>query len=196
MRRLDVILFGGTVQQARGDVCIVPLPEDERPLRGDAGVVDWRLNGKISELLQSRFCSGAFGEAAMLPAGAGVRAERVLLVGVGPRSALYGRGLVQAATLAGARLVSVRAGTAVFALPESLDLDRDARALLAGLARAITVPRGSARMRVVFPCGDGNARGIRQAWGDITADLASFDIEGALEEEMPRSLGFEAAVAP
>jgi hypothetical protein len=182
VRRLEVILFGGSAHRVRGDVVLVPLPEDERPVRGEAGVVDWRLNGKLSELVASGFCSGAFGEAALIPGANGIMAERVLLFGLGPKAFVCDGGVLQAFTLAGGRLVSIRAGTIVLALPECLSLEQDGRPLIVGLARAMTVPRGSARMRIVLPGAERSGRALRRQWSEITADLASLGVAGALED--------------
>lgn len=182
MKRLRVVLFAGPVHRAAAEVAILPFPEDERPLRGDAGIVDWRLGGKISELTGSGFCTGRFGEAILIPGGRGLAAERVLLFGVGSLDTLHGRGAVQAFTLAAGRLVSIRARRAVVALPDGLPLDRIARALLLGLARAITVPSGASELALVIPDGEGRGTALRRVWQEASADLAGFGVEGILED--------------
>jgi hypothetical protein len=57
---------------------------DERPLRGAAGLTDWRLCGRISRLLKAQKISGAAGESTMLPpAGQRLVFERIFLFGLG-----------------------------------------------------------------------------------------------------------------
>ena len=45
-----------------GDALVVPLWADVRPLRGAAGLLDWRLNGRLSQLLREGRLLGAAGE--------------------------------------------------------------------------------------------------------------------------------------
>jgi Cytosol aminopeptidase family, N-terminal domain len=54
--------------QAPGaDLCVAPVFSDVRPLRGVAGLVDWRLNGHLSERLREERFVGARGERLLLP---------------------------------------------------------------------------------------------------------------------------------
>ena len=45
-----------------GEVVAAFFFEDERPLRGPAALLDWRLNGRLTELLAQGRASGASGE--------------------------------------------------------------------------------------------------------------------------------------
>ncbi len=182
MKRLEVALYAGPAQHAPADAILVLVPEDERPLRQDAGIVDWRLCGEVSRLLGSRFCSGTFGEATLLPAGGGLAAGRVLLFGVGLLEALHGRSLERALTLAGAKLLEIRARSGLLALPEGLDLDRDARTILTGLGRAVAVVHGSARLTIVVPDSGRHGRALRGVWPDVCSDLDRFGVEGVLHD--------------
>lgn len=58
---------------------------DQRPLVGAAGLLDWRLDGEVTRMLQARSMSGARGEQLLLQAGDKLRAEWVLLLGAGMR---------------------------------------------------------------------------------------------------------------
>jgi len=62
---------------------------DERPLRGAAGLIDWRMNGYLSRLLLARRLSGEANESTLVATQGRVRAGAVLLMGLGVRS-LYG----------------------------------------------------------------------------------------------------------
>jgi len=75
VKRLELVLFRGRASRAPGDTLVVPLPSDERPLRGDAGEVDWRVCGSISRMLLNGEVTGAPGEAILLP---GLRPLRVV----------------------------------------------------------------------------------------------------------------------
>ncbi|MDY0060690.1 MAG: M17 family peptidase N-terminal domain-containing protein [Myxococcota bacterium] len=56
---------------------------EERPLRGAAGLVDWRLNGWLSRQLQQSRFRGEFAELLLFPVGHRIGPQRALLVGLG-----------------------------------------------------------------------------------------------------------------
>ena len=56
---------------------------DERPLRGAAGLADWRLCGRLSRLIKTEKQSGLRGETMLLPPGRRLRFKRVLWFGLG-----------------------------------------------------------------------------------------------------------------
>ena len=58
--------------------------EDERPLRGAAGLLDWRLCGRLSQLVRARKMEGTKGEIILLPTKGRASFERILMVGAGP----------------------------------------------------------------------------------------------------------------
>ncbi len=57
--------------------------ENERPLQGLAGLLDWRFQGAISNCLQAGVITGRPGECAYLPVIRGGRVYHLLLVGAG-----------------------------------------------------------------------------------------------------------------
>jgi hypothetical protein len=66
------------------DALVLSFFNDERPLRGVAGLADWRLCGRISRLLKAGKLSGARGEVTLLPpAGKRMTFQRLLLFGLG-----------------------------------------------------------------------------------------------------------------
>jgi hypothetical protein len=54
-------------QSVGGDLFVIPVWSDVRPLRGAAGLVDWRLNGRLSECLREERFTGTLGERLLLP---------------------------------------------------------------------------------------------------------------------------------
>jgi hypothetical protein len=54
-------------QSPGGELFVIPIWSDVRPLRGAAGLVDWRLNGHLSERLREERFTGARGERLLLP---------------------------------------------------------------------------------------------------------------------------------
>lgn len=59
---------------------------DQRPLAGAAGLLDWRLDGEITRMLQAGRLSGDRGEQLVVRAGAKLKAQWVLLLGSGQRA--------------------------------------------------------------------------------------------------------------
>ena len=77
LRRLD---------QVATEVLAVPLASDERPPRGAAGLVDWRLAGMLSRVLCSDFVTGTLGEVVLMPGRPKLGFDKILLFGVGAQS--------------------------------------------------------------------------------------------------------------
>jgi hypothetical protein len=65
------------------DCLALPVFKDDRPLRGAAGLADWRLCGRLSRLITSNRASGGTGEALLLPPGRRLRFQRVMWFGLG-----------------------------------------------------------------------------------------------------------------
>jgi len=55
-------------------------------MKGFAGLLDWRMGGRLSALLKSRFMGGELGESVIVPGKPHVPFEKVLVVGLGPRA--------------------------------------------------------------------------------------------------------------
>ncbi|HVZ73250.1 MAG TPA: M17 family peptidase N-terminal domain-containing protein [Polyangia bacterium] len=72
-------------QAAPGDALCVPLWTDVRPLRGAAGLLDWRLCGRLSAMLASGKVTGREGEQTLFPTGQRLPWRLVLALGGGPR---------------------------------------------------------------------------------------------------------------
>jgi len=108
LRRLD--LFGT-------EVLVASLASDERPPHGLAGMVDWRLAGRISRLLGSGFATGESGEVVLVPGKPKLPFDKVVLFGIGPAAgfdeAVY-RTVVEKVL---STLEGLRSRTAVVELP-------------------------------------------------------------------------------
>lgn len=166
MKRLDVGLFRGPVAQTPGDTLVVVVPEDERPLGGDAGRVDWRLCGEISAHLKSGYLSGRAGEAVLLPGDRRLDVSRLLLLGAGPSDQLSGRALPNVIRTAAERLMGLRTENAALALPGAVDLEADASAILLAFARALGESRTHAFLRIVFPDAARWERALERGFGE------------------------------
>jgi len=74
---------------------VVPVWSDLRPMRGAAGLIDWRLCGHLSQMIRDKRFSGAPGEKLLLATNR-IQWQRVLAVGVGESSAFGDKSLREA----------------------------------------------------------------------------------------------------
>ena len=65
------------------DCLALPVFKDDRPLRGAAGLADWRLCGKLSRLVRAGKATAEKGESLMLPPGRRLTFGRILWFGLG-----------------------------------------------------------------------------------------------------------------
>ena len=69
--------------EAQRDCLVLPVFRDDRPLRGAAGLADWRMCGKLSRLLRSNRATAEPGETLLLPPGRRLRFQRIMWFGLG-----------------------------------------------------------------------------------------------------------------
>src|SRR5204863_6154702 len=77
LRRLD---------EVASEVLACGVFADERPHHGAAGLVDWRLSGTVSRLVEQGFLTGKRGEVVMLPLRPKLPFDKALLFGLGARA--------------------------------------------------------------------------------------------------------------
>ncbi|MCP4003283.1 MAG: hypothetical protein GY725_03725 [bacterium] len=170
MSQLALSLFPGPATLAQAETCLVPVPEDERPLRGDAGWIDWRLCGRISEQLRSGYVSGMPGEAALLPGGVPLHISRILLVGVGPSALLAGGPLANAMRGAVSKLLALQCGAALLACPGSIDLQSEAASLLSGVVQGLSEAPEDSRLNIVLADGQQCEKALLSALASVVPD--------------------------
>ncbi|MEI7894796.1 MAG: M17 family peptidase N-terminal domain-containing protein [Myxococcales bacterium] len=76
LRRLD---------EVSSEVISCHIWQDRRPFQGLAGLLDWRLSGRLSELTRSGFLNGTLGEVLLMPLGLELPFDKLLLFGLGMR---------------------------------------------------------------------------------------------------------------
>jgi len=177
VKLFELLLFSGPVSEAPGDTLVALIPEDERPMRGDLGLVDWRLCGALSQQLISGFVTGALDEVALLPVHGPFAARRVLTLGIGPSDKVAGRALRRATASAVERLLSLGSPLAVLALPGAVDLDYDGPLLLQAAVQALSRLRGDCELRLVVPDARRRARSLASAINAVQADAEMRRVE-------------------
>lgn len=69
--------------ESRRECLVLSVFKDERPLRGAAGLADWRLCGKLSRLVKANRVNAEGRETMMLPAGRRLSFGKILWFGLG-----------------------------------------------------------------------------------------------------------------
>lgn len=130
----------GPIERIGADVAVVGFFRDERPLRGGAGLADWRLCGWLSELVLQGQASGAAGETILIPTFERMRAPRLLVLGLGVREAFAPDGLRAAVASGAAQALELESSSLLLDLPRPRRAASPAdwaAAVLAGLRSAV-----------------------------------------------------------
>ncbi|HLK35522.1 MAG TPA: M17 family peptidase N-terminal domain-containing protein [Polyangiaceae bacterium] len=108
LRRLD---------EASVEVSVCSIWQDERPVRGFAGLLDWRMGGRLSAQIKAGFMTGALGEALLMPGRPHVPFEKVLVLGLGRRATFSEETFREVLAQATRALEGLRVRRAVLELP-------------------------------------------------------------------------------
>jgi len=109
---MDIVFRCGNLAQRPAGALVVGLLKGERKLAGAAAVVDRASHGVLSALLARRDFGGAHAEVVVLYP-KGLKARRLLVVGLGPRAGLSLQRVRLAAAAAVRKARELRAGTVV-----------------------------------------------------------------------------------
>lgn len=80
---IQLVLCSTPFDEVPGKVALLTFFEDVRPLKGRAGFVDWRLNGRLSDLILGGRIGGAFSESLIMPSQGRLATDEILLFGLG-----------------------------------------------------------------------------------------------------------------
>jgi hypothetical protein len=116
------------LDEANVEAAVGSFWQDERPMRGLAGLLDWRLAGRLSTLLASGWVRGEPGEVLLVPGKPHVPFEKILLVGLGARGSFDEDAFRSGVQRMAAALEGLRVRRAVVELPgrgtASIDAER------------------------------------------------------------------------
>jgi hypothetical protein len=123
-------------QAPPGDALCVPVWTDVRPLRGAAGLLDWRMCGRLSGMLASGKVTAAEGEQTLFPSAHRLPWRLVLALGAGPRRDFSERRFQASVRRAFDAVRGLGARRVALALP-----GRDGERAVTGAAAALTSRR-------------------------------------------------------
>jgi hypothetical protein len=155
---LDLELGAEALERSKVDLAVAGFFSDELPLRGGAGRVDWRLCGLVSgQILEGRI-SGASNEALLVPSAGQLRANRVLVLGLGPRAEYHLQQIGESVEQAVSRALALASPSLAMA-PLGLagdEFPRCAEAIVAGATAGFGDSPASVRLRLVVPSSEIN----------------------------------------
>jgi hypothetical protein len=124
-------------EPSRADLGLLLVFEDERPLQGLSGFVDWRTSGSLTGLVRSGICTGRRGESVLFPGRSTLPVDRLVLFGLGLSSEFDAAGAADIGERVVAIARDLHAREVMLALPSGL-AERDAcEALLASVAASL-----------------------------------------------------------
>jgi hypothetical protein len=80
---MDVTLSKEEVDVQECDVLVTGFFQDERPLQGSTGWIDWRFNGMLSHFLAEKRLTGDWKETTLIPSQGRMDPKLLLLIGLG-----------------------------------------------------------------------------------------------------------------
>lgn len=80
---IQLVLSNLPIDEVPGQVTLATFFEDVRPLRGSTSLIDWRLNGRLSDLILQGRISGHFKESLIMPSQGRLATNDILLFGLG-----------------------------------------------------------------------------------------------------------------
>lgn len=115
------------------DAFAVFVAEDERPLWGLAGLLDWRMRAALSRHLRAGHLEGRGDEALLMTASPGHRASRLFAFGLGPRAKSTEERFARRAKTACESLRKAGVARVAIGIPEAPALPASARILVDAL---------------------------------------------------------------
>lgn len=107
------------------EALIVGFYEDIRPLKGVAGELDWLFCGSLSALIIKNKLRGSLGEVALVTSQGKVAAQKIFIVGLGPRNGMNPATLRSAARSAAISAVGAGVRSAAIEYFPSPDVPHD-----------------------------------------------------------------------
>jgi Cytosol aminopeptidase family, N-terminal domain len=80
---MDIILSIEDVDLQECELLVTGFFQDERPMKGTSGLIDWRLNGTISHLVKQGKMTGEWQETTLIPSHGRLIPPLILFLGLG-----------------------------------------------------------------------------------------------------------------
>ena len=114
--------------------------QDERPLKGASGMVDWRMCGAISNMILSERISGEKGESILIAPSRKIKGKKILMIGLGISSEIDEEKIRKTGMEVINKLANIGVRNFSIAMPPkqftSIEVSRMAAAILKGMKEA------------------------------------------------------------
>lgn len=138
---IQLVLSSLPIDEVPGRVTLATFFQDVRPLKGSTSLIDWRLNGRLSDLILQGRISGQFSESLIMPSQGRLSSHEIFLFGLGNASDLTEQRMGEGFSVLIDKLALLKSGEIVISFG---DLSKDFmgwRALLRNFMTALT-PKG------------------------------------------------------
>lgn len=85
---MKIYLLRHNIDELISKITVVTFFSDEKPLKGQTGLLDWRMNGYISQQIQKSKINGNFKEKVLIPCNSKILSSKLFLLGMGEGSKL------------------------------------------------------------------------------------------------------------
>ena len=140
---MEVILSIRPADVQECEILVLGFFEDERPLRGSSGWVDWRLNGVLSRYVIERRLLGTWKETTLIPSQGRIFSPLILLVGMGKVKEYSYLRLRELFSFLLGTLKNLNVSKICFSLPEDeerqVEAGKLAEILMEGIADSLSV---------------------------------------------------------
>jgi len=134
--KMKINVFSESIDVLNYDVLTLGFFSDERPPRGYCGLVDWCLNGMISNLIAKGNIEGAFMEKVLISPNLRIPSSKILLIGLGDMAHLTYEKLYTAGHTISKTLSEIKCDDFAFEIPGigrcDLDVSKMATTLISG----------------------------------------------------------------
>lgn len=138
---IQLVLSSLPIDEVPGHMTLATFFQDIRPLKGSTSLIDWRLNGRLSDLILQGKISGEFSESLIMPSQGRLSSREIFLFGLGRASELTEQKVGEGFSVLIDKLALLKSGDMVISLG---DLSKDFmswRALLRSFMNALTPKR-------------------------------------------------------
>ena len=138
---IGLVLSALPMDEVPGQVALTTIFEDVRPLKGSTGLVDWRLNGRLSELIQKERLSGYFSESLIMPSQGRLTCREIVVFGLGKVTELSEKRFEEGLSLAIDKLSLLKSENVVISLGDLVKDFMSWRSLLRNFMTALIAKR-------------------------------------------------------
>lgn len=131
------------------EVFVTPFHEDERPLRGAAGLLDWRLCGRLSQLVRAGRMRGVRDEIVLVPTMGRMVFERIVMIGAGRIGSVDATSALASLQAVFRALDGLKVRRAALALPGRLTGSLEAEPMMELLTQFVLEPHEQDTLTIV-----------------------------------------------